>query len=216
MKIEDLEKELLSLNKIQSINSYKLYINEEEQTTDNTYKFLQLNDNKIRCIIYELDSSKKVVNINIDNSSFLNFFKNSAIKYESQEIELEKEYNYKIVDTQNPIIEGVADKEIFKGDDIDLKAGISAKDPVDGELEISIEGEVKKDEVGEYLIKVKATDKNSNESTAEFKVKVKEKIIPKTTTPKTTSGPKSASSSSSSSSSSGSSISTYTVMPSLE
>lgn len=220
IKIEDLEKELFSLDKIQSINNYKLQINNEEQQTDNTYKFMQINDNKIKCTIYEVDSSKKVLNINIDNSSFLNFFKNFTIKYEPQEIELEKEYNYKVIDTQKPIIEGVADKEIFKGDDIDLKAGISAKDPVDGELEVSIEGEVKKDEVGEYPIKVKAIDKNSNESTAEFKVNVKEKPIANIPKPTNTNqaGSKKPSGNSGSSgfSSSGSSIPTYTVMSSLE
>ena len=66
------------------------------------------------------------------------------------------------------------------------ESGISARDPVDGELEITIEGEVKKDEIGEYKIIVKATDKNSNETSAEFTVKVKEKPVV-TTRPATSS-----------------------------
>lgn len=45
---------------------------------------------------------------------------------------------------------------------------------MDGELEVNIEGQVNKDEVGEYPIKVIAKDKNGNETVQEFKVIVKE------------------------------------------
>ena len=221
IKIEDLEKELLNLSLIQDIDSYTLKINNENQEKDNTYKFTQINNNEILCTVCEIDNNKKVLNVKIDNSSFINFFKNFEIKYEPQEIKIEKTYNYNVVDTQKPVIEGVSDKEIYKGEEIDLKSGISAKDPVDGDLEFTIEGEVKKDEIGDYKITVKATDKNSNETSAEFNVKVKEKPVVNTPTTSSSksSGSKNSSNTSSSSnkqSSGNSSVATYTVMPSME
>lgn len=229
VKIDDLEKELFNFAMLQSIDSYKLEINNEEQFAGQTYKFMKINDNKIKSIIHEVDNNKKVLIVNIDNSSFLNFFKNFSIKYEPQSIDIEREYNYKVVDTQKPIIEGVENKEIFKGEDIDLKAGITAKDPVDGDLEFTVNGNVKKEEVGEYQIKVTATDKNSNESTAEFKVIVKEKPIINNTkiTTNTSTNKKSSNSSNTSkattssnakkdTNSTSTSVATYTVMSSME
>lgn len=216
IKIEDLEKELLNLSLVQDVDSYTLKINDENQEKDNTYKFTQINNNEIICSICEIDNNKKVLHVEIDNSSFLNFFKNFAIKYEPQEIKIEKTYNYNVVDTQKPVIEGVSDKEIYKGEEIDLRSGISAKDPVDGDLEFTIEGEVKKDEIGDYKITVKATDKNSNETSVEFNVKVKEKPTVAPTTSSSSKNNSNASNNSNKQSSGSGSVATYTVMPSME
>jgi len=114
-----------------------------------------------------------------------------------------KIYTFEVKDTILPTIEGFSDKTITQGDEIDLKEGIKATDPIDGELEVIIEGEFNKDVVGEYTIVVKAVDSNNNEKEESFKVTVNEKVVEKTTT----TGSKSTSSSNSSNSSSSSSSS---------
>ena len=147
MKIIDLRKELLDVNL--TVESIKISINDEIQKSDNVYKFLKVDENKIKCTLTDVIYGEQVI--------------------------VARTYIYKVIDTAKPIFEGICDKEIFQGEDIDLKAGIIAKDPVDGELEVNTEGEFNKDVPGEYTITAKATDKNNNESSQNFKVVVKKK-----------------------------------------
>ena len=93
---------------------------------------------------------------------------------------------WKVEDTQKPIIEGVSNKEITQGDTFDAKAGITAKDEVDGDLEVIIEGNVDTTKEGTYTLTVKAVDKNGNETKQEFTVTVKKKEEKVTTSPKQT------------------------------
>ena len=136
----------------------KIYINDEEVT--DKYKFLNVGTIKVK-------ETKEI--------SYINFFKKEV------KTSVEKDVNVEVVDTKKPIIEGVADKEITQGDSIDLKNGITAKDEVDGTLDVTIEGTVDTNTVGEYKITAKATDKNGNTETKEFKVTVKEKEVENTT-----------------------------------
>lgn len=132
----------------------KIYINDEEVT--DKYKFLNVGTIKVK-------ETKEI--------SYINFFKKEV------KTSVEKDVNVEVVDTKKPIIEGVADKEITQGDSIDLKNGITAKDEVDGTLDVTIEGTVDTNTVGEYKITAKATDKNGNTESQEFKVTVKEKEV---------------------------------------
>ena len=147
MKIIDLRKELLDVDL--TVESIKISINDEVQKSDNVYKFLKIDENKIKCTLTDVIYGEQVI--------------------------VARTYIYKVIDTAKPIFEGICDKEIVQGEDIDLKAGIIAKDPVDGELEVNTEGEFNKDVPGEYTITAKATDKNNNESSQNFKVVVKKK-----------------------------------------
>lgn len=75
----------------------------------------------------------------------------------------------------------LTDEEITEGDTIDLKQGITARDEIDGNLEIVVEGEVDTNKVGEYEIKVKATD-NNTEVTYKVKVNAKPEEVSESTT----------------------------------
>lgn len=107
-------------------------------------------------------------------------------KDEHKIIKNNKKYIIKVVDTTPPIINGLEDKTIIEGTNIDLKAGISANDNFNGEISILVTPEVIPSKEGIYTIEVSATDISGNTSTGKYTVTV----IPKptvTTTSKTTS-----------------------------
>lgn len=142
----------ITLQDLNLDNNVKVYINNQE--LNSRYKFAEVGK-------YQL------------NAEISHTYKNFLNKEEI--IIAEKEATIKVEDTKNPIIEGVVDREIIEGDTIDLKQGITARDEIDGDLEIIIEGEVDTNKVGEYEIKVKSTDKNNNTTEATYKVKVNAK-----------------------------------------
>lgn len=91
-----------------------------------------------------------------------------------------------IEDTDAPVINGIQDREITVGDDIDIMEGIVAVDYIDGVVETTIEGEVDTKTAGEYTITVKATDNSGNTAEQSFKVTVKEKVEDETAKDKET------------------------------
>jgi len=131
------------------------------EEVQDTYKFMKVGD-------IEVTAEKDYTIKNIFNKE--------------QTEKLEKTATYKVTDTKKPVLEGVSDKEITVGDTIDLKEGITAKDEVDGDLEVIIDGTVDTNTVGEYKVIAKAIDKNGNETTQEFTVKVNEKASEETIT----------------------------------
>ena len=147
ISIVDLQRQMLKVDL--SMENVKIDINGEEQPSDRVYKFLKINDNKIKCTLTEA--------------------------VEGEKISVARTYIYKVIDTVKPKLEGIADKEITVGQEIDLKEGIVATDPIDGNLEVETSGDFNKDASGEYTITVKAKDKNNNEASSNFKVTVKEK-----------------------------------------
>lgn len=155
LTLEDMTYEYGSEITLQELNldsNVKVYINNQE--LNNTYKFTEVGEYRLKAETSQI---------------YKNFLNKEKI------IIAEKEATIKIDDTKKPIIEGVTDKEITEGDTIDLKQGIMARDEIDGDLEIIIEGEVDTNKVGEYEIKVKATDKNNNTTETIYKVKVNAK-----------------------------------------
>ncbi len=99
----------------------------------------------------------------------------SAVPILMEDISIDKQFIWKVSDTKLPVLEGVQDVEIEEGSDIDVKANIKAKDEVDGELEVTVEGEFDKNVAGTYTLTAKAVDKNGNAVSKEFKLTVKEK-----------------------------------------
>ena len=194
ISFNDLKNSVIDTSKLDSQTSFQIEINDNVKSDEENYKFMQVGENKIKTTVKSKDESKKVLIINTDNTSIKNFFQNFKITYEPKEYSCSKVNTYNVVDTQKPTIDGVSDKEIYVGTDIDLKQGIKATDPVDGDLEINIDGAVDKNKAGEYKIKVSAKDKNNNETTKEFKVTVKEKPKPQVAVVKSTTSAKSSSS----------------------
>lgn len=141
--------------KLQELNlddNVKVYVNSQE--LNGTYKFTEVREYKLKA---EMSQTYK---------RFLN---------KEEIITANKEVIINVEDNNKPTIDGVSDKEITEGDNIDLKQGITARDEIDGNLEVIIEGEVDTNKVGEYEIKVKATDKNNNTTEVTYKVKVNAK-----------------------------------------
>lgn len=146
---------LLDENKIAKDNEKivtKIYIGDTEVTT---YKFDEIGKVEFTEVTYTY------------YTTFLN---------QEKRVEVKRISTYTVEDTKNPIIEGVSDKTITIGDNIDLKEGITARDEIDGNIEIITEGDVDTNTAGEYNVKVIAKDKNGNITEETYVVKVNNKL----------------------------------------
>lgn len=142
---------------------------------------LNLGDTKLY-----LDENE-VAEYNFNEIGNVNFIQKATMDFttflgNTETITESKNITYTVEDTKAPIIEGIEDKTITEGAEIDLKTGIKAYDEVDREIEFVVEGEVDTNKVGEYSITVKATDKNGLETIKTFTVKVNAKPVVKTMT----------------------------------
>ncbi len=121
------------------------------------------------------------------------------LKYAISEEDVTKEYSIQIEvkDTKLPIVEFKKDTlTVYKGSSVDYKSNIkSVRDEIDGELPYSdaaiensengyylISSDFNKNKLGTYTVKVKAFDKNGNETSGEYKIKVIAKPVPKVVT----------------------------------
>ncbi len=118
--------------------------------------------------------------------------------------------NIDVVDTKKPVLSGVQNIEITQGETIDVKANITAKDEVDGDLEVTIEGDFDTNTPGTYTLTAKAVDKNNNETIEQFTVTVKEKKVATNTSSGTTANNNSNNTSNNKTSNNGTSSSTGT------
>lgn len=169
----------LVLSELNLPDEVKLYHNDQEVTEDYTFN--------------EVGEVTFVEVMKVHYHTFLQQIK---------EVEEERVVVYTVEDTKKPILEGIENKEITVGDSIDLKAGVTARDEVDGALEFITEGEVDTNTPGEYKIVVKAVDKNGLETMQEFAITVTEKVeVQNKSTQTTSSGSKAKTSTKSSGSS---------------
>lgn len=164
---------VINKNKVKENIGVSLYLNDKKISKNKEYSFLDSGISNIKIVVKK--TSDKELQFVIDKSSIINFIKNYKIKVAPIINEYETKVKVNVTDTNKPEINGVSDKEIIVGTNIDLKEGITATDKVDGNLDFEIDGSVDINKAGEYLIKVKAKDKNNNETIKEFKVIVKEK-----------------------------------------
>lgn len=91
-------------------------------------------------------------------------------------------YSITVVDTENPVIEGLCDLNLDYGAKFDVDSlDITATDPVDGDLEVLFSNADKVDPntPGNYVVGVSTTDLNGNITEEEFGVKIGPKPIPK-------------------------------------
>lgn len=88
-----------------------------------------------------------------------------------------------IVDTVKPEIKGAEKKiEMTAGDKVDLLDGVTAKDEIDGKLEVKVDGKYDVDKAGKYKLKYVAEDKSGNKVEKEFTLVVNKKEETKTNT----------------------------------
>lgn len=156
LSYEELLNKLLNLDNIKEDTDIKILINGQEIIKDSVYKFETIGNYSVKVLLS-------------------NRYDYTIIIPKFKIIESTKESQIIVKDTKMPVISGITNKEITVGDEINLLEGISAQDEVDGELEVTIEGNVDNQKAGEYIIKVSAIDKNENMAKQEFKVVVKEK-----------------------------------------
>lgn len=90
--------------------------------------------------------------------------------------EVDHDINFEIKDTQFPSIEHEDMYTFTEGDNINFKEKVKASDVVDGNLELSYSDyDLKK--VGEQTINVSAIDKNGNETSSNFILKINKKVV---------------------------------------
>ncbi len=192
IKYETIIEKLISSNELPQNTNIQIKVDNKLINPEEEFICDKVGDVTITVKIYnnELTLLKKL------NLQFLNDLTN-----------IEKQIIWKVEDTKKPILSGVKDIEITQGDKIDVKKGISAKDEIDGDLEVIVEGQVDINTPGEYKLTAKAVDKNGNEVSQEFKVTVKEKkkVVASSNTTASSSNKTTSSSSSSKNTSSSSS-----------
>lgn len=146
---EDIVEKLINTEDLKEKTIIKISVNDKNINPNETVKLDNVGDLKI-------DISA------LNNIYFLN-------------ADISKEVVCKVEDSKKPKITGIKDLEVTQGDKIDLKKNITASDPVDGKLEVEIEGKYDLNKPGEYTLTAKVTDKNNNITKKNFKVVVKEK-----------------------------------------
>lgn len=147
---------LIDTNKLKKNTNITILINDEKLSNKDTFKFEKIGTYTIK--------------VKLEYTYIY-----SLITFLTKNIENEKILKIVVVDKEKPIIEGVSNKEITVGDNINLQDGITATDNVDGEVEVKIDGTVDNEKPGNYDIKVIATDKSGNTEEVTFTVTVKEK-----------------------------------------
>ncbi len=181
----DIITKLVSENELVKGSKVQIYVNDKLLDNTEEYVFKNVGSNNIK------------VKIVCDK----------LIEHSNTTVNTEKQITWNVVDTKKPILTGVHDSEIKIGDKFDVKSGITAKDEVDGDLEVTVEGDLNLKKAGTYTLTAKATDKNNNETTQTFKVTVKEeekKVASSSTSTNSSSSNKTSSSSSNNNSSSSS------------
>ena len=76
-----------------------------------------------------------------------------------------------------PTFEGLSDKTIMLGDEFDPKAGVTAKDAEDGEIEFTVKGKVDSTKVGAYELTYTAKDSKGAAVTKVITVTVKQPVV---------------------------------------
>lgn len=120
-----------------------------------------------------------------------------------QDVLSSREYTINVKDTIFPVLNGVSDKTITVGDNLDLTEGITATDEREGNILVQYEGTVDTKKAGTYKITIYAVDANGNRSAQDMNVTVKNKTssAPKPSTSKEETGTSSGNNEASSSSS---------------
>lgn len=92
--------------------------------------------------------------------------------------ELQVTHNVTIVDTQYPVIDGTYAYEVVEGTKFNASnLKVTAEDPVDGSLDVSITGDYDTDTPGTYTFIAYAEDKHGNKTEQEITLKVNKRPV---------------------------------------
>lgn len=149
LSYETILEKIVKIDELYEGTNLDISINGETINPEEEYELKSVGDLKIN-----INTNNELLNIDISD---------------------EQEIIWKVEDTQKPILSGVKNRTIEEGEEIDLKKGITAKDNVDGELEVIIEGDFNNEKAGKYTLKAKAVDRNNNEVEQTFTVTVEKK-----------------------------------------
>lgn len=95
------------------------------------------------------------------------------INYEYKDIDsniIKKSFNIPVVDTTNPIINCSSKYTYKKGKDIDILDNLFCGDNYDRDLKCNLEGNYDNKKVGEYDLKITATDSSNNTTSKDIKL----------------------------------------------
>lgn len=101
------------------------------------------------------------------------------IKFKDKKVKVTLE----VIDDEAPLLEGVEDITIYVNTEVNLLSNIKTNDNSHDKIDVKINGEYNISKVGEYQLSYVAADKSGNEVTKEFKLIIKEKELPKPSTP---------------------------------
>jgi len=134
--------------------------------------------------------------VNVDTSKLGEQEVTIVVKNERDE---EKEFSYKVnvIDTTKPVISAKDKITTTEGTKVNLTKNVTVKDNSKEKLEVKVEGKYDLNKVGTYKLQYVVKDSSGNETTKDFTLVVKEKVVEEkkevttsekktTTTPKTT------------------------------
>lgn len=157
---DEMTSKLVDQSKLQDETCIEVYINGQRVSEEDQIKFENVGETTI-----ETHLRKN--------------YKYKLIKEHTTDIENYKKLSIMVQDTIIPILNGVSDKNITVGDELNVLDGITATDEREGELTPQFEGEVDTSKEGAYTVKIFATDKNGNKAEQQMTVNVKAKEISK-------------------------------------
>ena len=185
----------------------------EQIRKENLYDALSMSFLSVKEVEYgstDIDTMKFVEKV--ENGELVDYTKEvdsskvgiQTISYEVAKEDVKKEYliNVEVKDTKKPVINLKKDTvTMYKGSNYDLSDNIQAvSDEVDGAISYvdsapevnetgyyTITSDFKYNTTGTFTVNIKAVDKNNNETTASYKIKVIEKPKPVVRTVTTTS-----------------------------
>lgn len=153
---DELKNNLVNEKKLSKNTNIEIYINKNKINKDSNIKF------------------EKVGNMNIDIYLKKNY-KYKIIKEHNRKINNHKKITLTIKDTIAPVLNGVSNKTIIVGNNLNLLEGITATDEREGNIEVKVDGQVDTSKVGTYIVKIYAVDKNGNKTEQDMQVDVKAK-----------------------------------------
>lgn len=162
-----------------------LFISDNIKNDNNNYLSQNFSDNIKEPILktnlnFEINSEVKIESVLSPDNEIDIFNKDElidttslgekeiVIKYNDNNIMQESKFKVQIVDTTEPVIEGVKDLTITIGEKIDLLAKVKASDNSNEKINITINGEYNLEKTGTYKLKYIAMDHSGNVSEKEF------------------------------------------------
>lgn len=109
-----------------------------------------------------------------DNRGDAKPFKGTIVITLEDGSEIKESFEYLVIDTVAPIISGDKNFNAEYNSPIDFSGKFKATDPVDGDVEVRVEGDIDYSKAGTYELIATSVDKHNNKTEMKFQVTVNE------------------------------------------